>query len=189
MKLRSLFPSLIALVGLLAITLGAIAPVQAQTLTPTYTYRSGIQEYATVALLRAEVLAPKPADVVQVEAIDTALLWNATSVAVDDGVNVIKQTSIATGRWINVAYSQVFNVAGVNIPALSSQSCTQANVAVTGVVVGKTQKVQLSSGTITAGVTIIPTIKVAANAIELQLCNVTGSATTAFAIGLTVLQK
>lgn len=189
MKRYSLLSIFTFLVCMASAVLGMLAPVQAQTVTPTYTYRSGIQEYATVALLRAEVLAPKPADVVQVEAIDTALVWNATSVAVDDGVNVIKQTSIATGRWINVAYSQVFNVAGVNIPILPSQSCTQANVAVTGVVVGKTQKVQLNSGTITAGVTIIPTINVAANAIELQLCNVSGTATTAFTIGLTVLQR
>jgi hypothetical protein len=187
---RSLITTLLVACSLAASLFVAAVPAQAQTVTSTYQFRSAVQKYATVAALQAETYAAKPADLVQVEAINTAFVWNATSVATDDGVNVVKQTSIATGRWINSAFNQVFNVAGVNIPALPNQSCAVLSVTVTGVVAGKSQVIKLASGsTITAGITLIETINNTANAVELQACNNTGAASTAFTIGLTVLQK
>ncbi len=185
---RSTFKTIIAVFT--AAFVLAIGSASAQTVTSTYQYRSSVQKYADAASLRAETYAPKPADLVQIESINAALVWNQTSTAADDGANVIKQTNIATGRWINSAYSQIFSVAGVAIPALANQSCATLQVAVAGVIDGRNVLVQKAVGsTITAGVTLLETINTMNNAVELQACNNTGTATATFNIGLMVFQK
>lgn len=64
--------------------------------------RTGIQDYSNIANIQAETIIPKDNDKIYVKAINTLLSWDATSTATHDGINVIKQTSIATGRFIKV---------------------------------------------------------------------------------------
>ena len=64
--------------------------------------RTKIQDYSNVATLQSETLISKDNDKIYVKSINTIFAWNVTSTATHDGINVIKQTNIATGRFIKV---------------------------------------------------------------------------------------
>lgn len=67
--------------------------------------RIGIQDYSTVAALQAETINPSQNDKVYVKALQAVFAWDAASTATHDGVTVIKQTNITTGRFLLVGTS------------------------------------------------------------------------------------
>lgn len=67
--------------------------------------RIGIQDYSTVAALQAETITPSQNDKVYIKALQAVFAWDAASIATHDGVTVIKQTNITTGRFLLVGTS------------------------------------------------------------------------------------
>ena len=88
MKLKSLI-----LTFLLAFSLVAQAQIR----------RENIQNYATVSGVQTETLMPRANDKIYVSGLKKIFSWDATSTASHDGIEVIKQNSITTGRFVLVS--------------------------------------------------------------------------------------
>lgn len=71
--------------------------------------RKNIQNYTDVAALQAETLVPRVNDKIYVSALKGVFTWESTNVSVEDGTTIIKQTSIATGRWVAIGGSNSSN--------------------------------------------------------------------------------
>jgi hypothetical protein len=83
------------------IMLMAYLLITVSSYSQTTAVRTTIQDYATVIALQAETSIPRLSDKVAIKANNgNVYYWDATSVLAHDGDVVIKQTSIATGRWI-----------------------------------------------------------------------------------------
>jgi hypothetical protein len=90
--------------------------------------RTGIQDYTNVTALQAETLTPQQNDKVFVKATRYLYTWDANSTATHDGVTVIKQTNIATGRFLlsatdksAIGLSNVDNTSDANKPISMAQ--------------------------------------------------------------------
>lgn len=82
--------------------------------------RAGVD---TVANMRAWTTTPTAYQLAFLLATGAVYYWNSTSTATDDGATVIKQTSIATGRWIELN-SQAGSIAtgGNNAPIVTLEA-------------------------------------------------------------------
>lgn len=64
--------------------------------------RTTIQDYATVLSLQAETLVSKDNDKVYIKATQTVYAWDVLNTQPDDGLDVIKQNSVAVGRFVRI---------------------------------------------------------------------------------------
>ena len=106
--------------------------------------RNGIQDYPTVAGIQTETIVPNANDKIFVKALGKFFYWDATSTATHDGTTVIKQNSIATGRFLTV---------GANV---SDPTVQQINA--TGTVLSWNSTIEIGATALTANITItLPT--------------------------------
>lgn len=93
--------------------------------TFSFSQRMGIQNYADVLALQNETLISKPSDKVFVVSINELFYWNASSVTVHDGISVIKQNNVVTGRFLKVgAGVQNFSFSYGRVNALTDLAST-----------------------------------------------------------------
>jgi len=132
------------------------------------------QAYADVASVQAETLVPDPNDVISIESLQRSYNWIEASILAEDGTYVIKQASIATGRWIASHATNVYNGTAAVLPiALDNGQQTTEIITVTGVTLANANIV-LPSVTATGDVFVTSASVVADDTVQVVVYNNSG---------------
>jgi len=152
--------------------------------------RHELQAYADVATLQAETLVPQANDQVMVESLKRTYNWIEASTLTEDSKYIIKQTSVATGRWeVSTASSLYTGTSGVVAIVLDNGQQATETITVTGALATGTFNVVSASVTASGTEFLITSKQVIANdTVEVTIYNNSGAQLTVTQIDVTVLE-
>jgi len=152
--------------------------------------RHELQAYADVATLKAETLVPQANDQVMVESLKRTYNWIEASTLTEDSKYIIKQTSVATGRWeVSTASSLYTGTSGVVAIVLENGQQATETITVTGALATGTFNVVSASVTASGTEFLITSKQVIANdTVEVTIYNNSGAQLTVTQIDVTVLE-
>lgn len=146
------------------------------------------QQYTTVAALVAEVIIPQINDEAMIEATGRSYDWREASTLTPDGVYVIAQTSIATGRWVVPTVVNVYVGSGKTDPMENGQQSI-INITVPGVSMARPSLVAVTNAdTFNTSVFIKSKDIVAANTVKVVVENGSGATVPIFAVNVSVIE-
>jgi len=152
--------------------------------------RHELQAYADVAALQANTTPNQPNDQVMVESLKRTYNWIEASTLTEDSKYIIKQTSVATGRWeVSTASSLYTGTSGVVAIVLENGQQATETITVTGALATGTFNVVSASVTASGTEFLITSKQVIANdTVEVTIYNNSGAQLTVTQIDVTVLE-
>lgn len=148
-------------------------------------YRTGKQNYDTVAELEDETLSPND-EMVFVKPTNRLYNWKAGSSTTADGVTVIDQTSeTSNGRWHSTGNATQFTGTATT-DAIAPGQASYVSATITGAVVGNDVSVTNPEALDTAGLVITSAYVSADDTVKVYAKNISGGDVAAQTVNLQV---